>query len=303
MSGVPGCPACGHAELRSDLATPRVIVERCPRCGHRTAKHLGPERTDVDYHEQTDDPQFLRSLERTRRSQARLILERLRAAACDDSLLDFGAGRAWFVQEALAAGMRRVGGADTSHDSVTYLRDLGVDGIHVDPPGTGLWRPDLSDLSFRPRVLTLLDVIEHFPPTRLVAMLSAIVSAAGDGLELVVIKVPTSEGALYRTARLLARARVFGPIEQLYQVGTFPPHWSYFTRTSLLALLDRCGLRVVDELRLLDFDPATFGSRVSALHRAPAMLSRGVGIAAATLAARTSQDATAMFARPSKRDT
>lgn len=217
-----------------------------------------------------------------------------------DDLLDLGAGRGWLLDEARASGMRRVAGADTSEDSVTSLRERGLEGLLIAPPTETAWDLQLRTLSFRPRILTLLDVIEHFAAERLPAMFRDIVEQLRPELELIVIKVPVSDGLLYRTAGLLARARVFGPLDQLYQVGTFPPHFSYFSRRSLGELLSAHGLRAVDHIGLLEFDPSTFGSRVAALRRAPLAVTRLLGASVAQVAERTTHDSYVVVARPDR---
>jgi hypothetical protein len=258
-------------------------------------------QTGLDYHRQYDEGEFLASLATTRQRQAKAILARINAQlpAADD-LLDFGAGRGWFLDAARASGMRRLAGTDTSAESVTSLRERGIEGHLIAPPTERAWDLQLGALSFRPRVVTFLDVIEHFAADRLPAMFGDILDQLRPELELVVIKVPVADGLLYRTAGLLARARVVGPLDQLYQVGTFPPHFSYFTRRSLGELVQSHGLRVVDRIGLLEFDPSTFGSRVSALHRAPRAVTRLLGASVALVAERTTQDSYVVLARPEK---
>lgn len=263
------------------------------------AEHRALAQTDVDYHRQYDEGEFLGSLATTRRRQAKTILARIHAQLpAADELLDLGAGRGWFLDEARASGMGRVAGADTSGESVTSLRERGMEGLLITPPTETAWDLQLRALSFRPRILTLLDVIEHFAAERLSSMFGNIVDQLRPELDLVVVKVPVADGLLYRTAGLLARARLFGPLEQLYQLGTFPPHFNYFTRRSLGEFLSTHGLRVVDEIGLLEFDPSTFGSRVAALRRAPRAATRLLGVTAALVAERTTQDSYVVLARP-----
>jgi hypothetical protein len=49
--------------------------------------------------------------------------------------------------------------------------------------------------------------------------------------------------------------------EFLYQVGTFPPHFSYFSRRSLRKLLSADGLRSVDRIGLLGASVARVAER------------------------------------------
>lgn len=263
------------------------------------AEHRTDARRDVDYHRQYDEGEFLGSLATTRRRQATTILEHIRAQLPDaDALLDFGAGRGWFLEEARASGMTRLAGTDTSSDAVGGLRQQGIEGVLIPPPTDNGWDVRLGTLSFRPRVVTFLDVIEHFGAERLSSMFGGIVGQLRSDLELVVIKVPVSDGLLYRTAGVLARARLSGPLDQLYQVGTFPPHYSYFSRRSIAEFLIRSGLQPVATFGLLEFDPATVGSRVAALRRVPSAATRLLGAAMALAAQPTTKDSYVVLARP-----
>jgi hypothetical protein len=116
------------------------------------------------------------------------------------------------------------------------------------------------------------------------------------------VKVPVADGLLYRLAGALARIRIFGPLDQLYQVGTDPPHLSYFTRRSLDAFLSARSLGVVRRLDLLEFDPRSFGGRVAALRRLPRGATELLGTVIAWTARRTSQDAYGALAVFDERD-
>jgi Methyltransferase domain len=274
------------------VGTPRVSIRRCGRCGHRVAEHQATVATGIDYHRQYEQGEFLDALAATRRRQAIEIWARLRTRIDPpDRLLDFGAGRGWLLDEARRSGARQVAGADTSAVAVADLRDRGIEALLIPPwPGRTGDRP-FNSLSFRPRILALLDVIEHFPAARLPELFTKVVGDLRPELELVALKVPVADGILYRLARTLARARIFGPLEQLYQVGTDPPHLSYFTRRSLHAFLSARGLRVADRLGLVELDPASIGARVAALRGLPRPVTASLGAIAAWVAGHTWQDA------------
>jgi Methyltransferase domain len=285
------------------VGTPRVSVRRCARCGHRVAKHHATVATGTDYHRQYEQGEFLDALAATRRRQAIEIWTRVRARIDPpDAVLDLGAGRGWLLEHARAAGASRLAGADTSALAVDALRDRGIEALLIPVPGEHGWDLPFRALSFRPRILALLDVIEHFPAARLSAMFGEIVTGLRPELELIVVKVPVADGILYRLARLLARGRIFGPLEQLYQVGTEPPHRSYFTRRSLDAFLSVHGLRVADRLGLVEVDPASLGARVAALRRLPRAVTAPIGAIAAWAALHTSQDAYCVLAAFGERD-
>ena len=117
-------------------------------------------------------------------------------------------------------------GADKIDEFLVWCSAAGVEVVT-------LWLLSTDNLSRPAEELTpLLDVIEHFPVDDLVSRLSSLKA------DLMVIKVPTSSGLLYR----LARGRA---LEQLYQVGTEPPHHHYFNQRSLRHVLSRAGMQVI----------------------------------------------------------
>ena len=264
------CPACGSGALEDDFATRRLSVQRCVSCGHRIAEHAAAPPVAED-HDQYDPGAFLDALRATRTRQARALLRWIRAAApAATTLIDFGCGRGWFLDEARAVGWQ-VSGADTSAKAVSLLRERGIPAFELDPEAHGLPRT-----LRKPEVLTLLDVIQHFPPAELLGRVTALAAAA----DLLVVKVPTSAGLLYKASSLLGRAGRGAPIEQLYQVGSAPPHHHYFTARSLRVLLQRAGLRIVAQRRDRDFEPSALADRAGLRLPAPLVRLAGTGAAA-----------------------
>ncbi|MCA1825550.1 MAG: class I SAM-dependent methyltransferase [Myxococcales bacterium] len=262
------CPACSSGAVLFDFETPRLKVWKCRSCGHRLAQHLAVESL-LDYHQQYDQGAFVDSLRATRVRQARRILGWIREAEpAATRLLDYGCGRGWFLDEAKAAGWQ-VAGADSSPMAVQMLRDRGIAAVDLDRP-------------IESEVVTLLDVIEHFTVEELVPRLSAVRA------RVVVIKVPTSEGLLYRFAR--GRA-----LEQMYQVGTYPPHHHYFNRRSLRHVLARAGMQPLGFHRDRDFEPSTVAARAG-LHFPLAGVAGSVAAAAAALL--RMEDSLISLARP-----
>jgi hypothetical protein len=295
---IASCPVCGSRRLTRSFRTPHLAVQRCRVCKHRIADHLLLTPSSVDYHEQYDQGEFLASLAATRRRQAAIILRLIgKQLATADGLVDFGAGRGWFLEACREAGLRSLAGVDTSELAVRSLADRHF-GATVVSASTTDYAAALRDLPFRPRILTLLDVVEHFTPDRLRPTMASILLGLQPGLELVVIKVPDAGGLLYRTARLLLGAGAEAPIEQLYQVGTDPPHWNYFSRRSMCRFLESMGLVVLATRGDRDFEASSLAQRARALAGKPA-LGRVVGSLAAGLADLTGwQDATIYVVAP-----
>jgi SAM-dependent methyltransferase len=215
-----------------------------------------------DYYENTPNSElFVRGLRETRERQARELIARLgRAGEADRPWLDFGCGRGWFLQQAKAAGRRRLAGFDASEISLGWLREEGMAGARPRPDE--FW-PDWNTLGEAPEVVSLLDVLEHFRDPR--AVLERLAREL-PALRRIVVKVPTAEGILFQVAKA---ARGFAPsiYEQLFQVGTFPPHYHYFSRASFRALLKKLPFEIEGEWRDREVDNLFW--RIPALEKLP----------------------------------
>ena len=161
----PTCPVCGGASLRPSVSPPEIVVLRCTGCGHRVARHGDGTDAGVDYHAQYDEG-VLEALRATRLRQSVQCIRLLeRRVPHLSKIVDYGAGRGWFLEACRNARISPIAGVDTSQISVAGLAALGIEALRLaeDESGPAV----LPRLSFRPRVLTLLDVVEHFPPERL----------------------------------------------------------------------------------------------------------------------------------------
>jgi hypothetical protein len=283
---VSACPVCDSHERAREHEDAELSTWRCRACGHRTAEHAAAEARS-DYYEHTpQDPRFVASLGATRRRQAGDILARV--AALDEapwSWLDLGCGRGWFLREARARGVARAWGFDTSRLATDALRGDGFP--MAGAAGAALW-PDWSTLPGPPDYVSLLDVLEHFEGGEARAALVRL-RAELPALRAVVVKVPTSEGVFFRAARALAAAAP-GAYRQLFQVGTFPPHWHYFCRGSLERLLADAGFETIASWTDRDVD--------NLFHRIPAIASWPGGALAAGAVRLLPADALIVVARP-----
>jgi hypothetical protein len=257
----------------------------------------------VDYHSQYDASAFLDSLRDTRVRQSAEMVARIPAIGEETRVLDFGSGRGWFLEACKARGIERLGGADTSALAIRALGGMGIPGILLDDFEArgvrGTVEKIREGLGFAPTVVSLLDVLEHFETEQANELLAALRDAFRESLRLLVVKIPVSEGILFRLASMLAAIGMKGPLEQLYQVGTFPPHFHYFSRRSLRAILGKAGFEIVDDYGDPDFEGETFSTRVHALSRLPRPFGRMIGKAAFTFAKVLDLgDSRIVFARP-----
>ena len=288
------CPACGEKKLIRSVCTTHIQTLRCEACDHSTAIH-NPSLLQNDYHQQHPGDFFLDVLRATRQRQALDILKQIRR--CDPNiyrLLDYGCGRGWFLQAARTEGFEVVG-VDTSELSVHLLREMGLQSLLLSP-AAGLIP---NDLPFKPQVVTLLDVAEHFPPYEVVARLRDIRKRLTPGLCLLAMKVPVSNGIMYRTASALTRIGKGDFFDRLYQVGTEPPHLSYFSVRSAKLTVEKAGFDIVGVLKDCDFEPDTLVTRAQTALKLPSFISRLSGQLAATIANSFDiQDSIIIFAKP-----
>ncbi len=269
------CVLCDGASLGVEYAGPRLRVFCCAACGHRTALHLEPPAA-TDYYEQTpQSDRFVATLEATRRRQARRLIEKLaELGGTAANWFDFGFGRGWFLDEARPDIRGGVGGFESSPLAVRWAESRGLS-VAKPLPTAADW-PDFATLDYEPEVVSLLDVVEHLDGSgaeRALQRLRAELPALG----WLIVKVPSSDGVLYRTSRALAGLAP-GPYEQLYQVGTLPPHYHYFNPRSLARLLERSGYDV--RALLFDRDVDNLFHRIGSLRRLPGggLAARAVGM-------------------------
>jgi SAM-dependent methyltransferase len=260
------CWVCGGPTKRF-WATAEFDAMACRRCGHLLATHRrNPSAENTDYHLMYEQRDFVAALGATRRRQAVRILDALGALEPPPrSLFDFGCGRGFFIDVARQRGGLALAGGDVSQLALDGLARAGVAALPLDAE-LPFEKLDLSKLPFVPEAITFLDVIEHFPGD-LGARLGRFVRGLPAAVRFIVFKVPVRDGLLFTLADLARRAGFEGPGRQLFQAGTYPPHYQYFTWRSLDALIAAVGLSVRVVLDDLDFEPEQLGRRLASKGR------------------------------------
>ena len=293
--GDSACPACLERRFDPAERTARVQVHRCRACGHRVATFLGPRPSGQDFLLQDSTEAYTGTLQVTRRRQARALVATLRreAGGAVQGLLDYGCGRGWFLDVAREAGFQLLAGADTSATSMDSLSAMGIPGVRIEDP----MHPALTveRLPFRPRVVSLLDLVEHIAPDALAGWLGELLDALRPDLRYVLIKVPISGGVLYRAASALARAGMAAPLDQMYQVHRWAPHVNYFSVRSMRALLDRLRLPLLAIVRDPEFEASGLKERATFLQALPPPVATAAGGAAIGLARALRMEDTAAF--------
>jgi SAM-dependent methyltransferase len=266
------CWICGEQVFRF-FKRVGLEVNECRGCGHFTADHQVLQEPPKEYHLVYEQTQFLTSLRSTRRRQAADILARLQRHGADRNILDYGCGRGAFLDECWATGRRDVAGADTSALAVSELLARGIPATQL--PEYVELVSNFAELPFQPTTVTFLDVIEHLSGD-LVGVFNSWLSRLTPATRYIVLKVPVQDGLLFRMARLLRWIGLGGPMRQLFQVGTWPPHFHYFCDRSFTAFLGRLKLDIVESWVDPDFEPDQLRARISSLNLVPNKIVRPI---------------------------
>lgn len=249
----------------------------CISCGHLQAEHQGSIASEgADYHRGYAQGAFVESLGLTRRRQAGRLLDAL--AALDRpprSLFDFGCGRGWLLEAAQQRGLAPLAGGDVSELALELLVERHVAGVKLDQD-LPFEKLDFRALGFDPEVLTFLDVIEHFSGD-LTRRLAPWLHGLPATIRLLVFKVPIREGLMFTLANQARRLGVGGLGRQLFQVGTYPPHYQYFTRRSLALFAASLGLETLRTLDDIDFEPDELAGRLTSSVPLVRLLGRAAG--------------------------
>lgn len=277
------CWVCGGS-IEPFWSTGELSITRCSACRHLQAEHFRGDRAVDDYHLGYDQGRFVQALSVTRRRQAERILDALTASGSVPSLLDFGCGRGWLLEVAKERGVQRLAGADVSELALDLLRQRGVTALKL-PVDASFEHLDWTRLDFVPDTICFLDVLEHFAGD-LSVRLSPWLRQLPSDVQRVVIKVPVHDGLLFGIADIGRRLGLAGPAKQLFQAGTFPPHYQYFSRRSLELFVQRLGLEITSVLDDLDFEPEQLADRVGGLSPRLTPLVRRGGRWLGTLASR-----------------
>lgn len=167
-------------------------------------------------------------LSKTREIQFGQIWNWLQKYSHPQKCLDIGCGRGEFVAFLRGKGCESYGIEPALQSETQFLKKMGMEDV-----GSNASIPRLYSL------VSLLDVLEHFPQTN-VAIDAVSKLVAQDGLLLV--KVPNKDAIFYRLAKVLRgffptlSAKIF---YGLYQVAYPPPHFVYFSSASLRANLEK----------------------------------------------------------------
>jgi SAM-dependent methyltransferase len=207
----------------------------CSRCGF-LASSLSPAIGGDACHGAIDETRRREALDSLRHLNFERVLDVLETIALSRParLLDVGCAHGWFLQAAARRGYLTTGLEPDPVIAAQARRD----GQSV---VSGFFPQDLPDEAVFD-VISFHDVFEHLPSPREAA--TACFHRLSPGGVLVVV-LPSSEGVLFRLARLLSRCGLHGPLDRLWQRGFPSPHLSYFHPSALAALFLPRGFREI----------------------------------------------------------
>lgn len=253
MTGAKPCPVCGAP------ARPlKSWLYRCAACAFEFSTLTAGGGTGIE------------GLETLRKTNFRLLLDRLERhrSLKGARALEIGPADGWFMEAAAARGAD-ISGLEPDGALADGARARGL------KVATGFFPDDLKDAGPYD-VIVFNDVFEHLPrPEEAFRRVERLL--APDGL--LAINLPSSGGALYRAARLLARFGIDAPLERLWQKGLPSPHLSLFNPANLARLArSAAGLEPVDTFALRTITREGLRARVASTHRglAGAVLFAGV---------------------------
>lgn len=259
------CPICSNPNLRSEYSAPELQVFYCPSCRHRKANFADLNLEKSDYYEVTPvDELFTKALARTRRRQAALIEKKAKEIIGSlEGWIDYGCGRCVFLEHLYLQNWNLLAGYDSSASSRQWLKERNLPALSSksDSP----FKADWGSTPFPPKILSFLDVIEHFPEEQVFSLTQEALESL-PSLEWLVVKVPISSGLLFRLAKSLRKITP-APFLQLFQVGSYPAHFHYFSERSLRLWAGRLNLTSMAKIDDPDYDD--FFDRISFLRGVP----------------------------------
>ncbi|HEU4374605.1 MAG TPA: class I SAM-dependent methyltransferase [Telluria sp.] len=211
----------------------------CSQCAYESGG-LAPAINDRDNHD-LDEVQREIALKQLRSENFKLIVARARHhvhSGRNKTLLDVGSAHGWFLEQAMADFEVLGIEPDEQVGQVAAARGL--------PVRQGYFPQALTPgESFD--VIVFNDVIEHIPDIRTALDECRKRLNAGGVL---ILNLPSSAGIFYRIAKFLARFKLSGPFDRLWQKSMPSPHVHYFNHRNLTALVDDAGLKAVETFDL-----------------------------------------------------
>lgn len=262
------CRCCNN-KIKTIFTDEFVLISECLKCKTLEISHLKIKNEDKkkDYYSKEffyNKDTLERSLLLTRKRQALKILKRISNISSKNiQLIDYGCGKGVFLKEAHKFSYKSLVGVESSKKAI---KNLGSTFYMIRV------KFDQNKINFVNKfnfvnksyiqIFAALDVIEHFPKSNLKNWLKMILKKFSYPKYLI-IKVPSRNGFLFNFAYFLAKFKLFKkPLYQLLQVGTYPPHYFYFSEKGLINLFSFLNYIPIYKMNDLDYELSSFGARL-----------------------------------------
>jgi SAM-dependent methyltransferase len=236
------CEACGSA-----MRFKKTWMFRCGTCGFLISTLSPGGGTGVP------------GLEDLRRRNFEIILDRLEQIRPLERtrVLEVGSAWGWFLTAMHRRGVR-VRGIEPEAANAELARRQGLD---VD---TGFFPHDLRHRGPYDAII-FNDVFEHLPnPSVIVEETQKLLNPGG----MVVLNIPSSDGALFKLATMLDAFGSSSWLERLWQKDFPSPHVSYFNPGNLKTLVENSSdLKLITTFSLDSVSRDGLGARIRRSHR------------------------------------
>jgi SAM-dependent methyltransferase len=231
------CVSCGRDEwIPWARVGYRLWISRCRSCGLQRYIPKDSQSIKPDEFGNIDLVRYRASLEDLRKRSFRHVLEEAEALTTGRSLLDIGCSYGWLLDIARERGWNAVG-VEPSPSAASEARSHGNIVFEGHFP-----LPEIKGRRFA--LITLMDVFEHISePASFLSALSEVLEPNG----LVAIKLPNSDGPIYRAACWLSRLTggiISAPLGRMYQTRFPYPHLFYYDKKTLTNTLARAGFNI-----------------------------------------------------------
>lgn len=235
------CPCCDGNLIGGVLSW----VFKCPSCRYE-GSDLKPQNLSSKV-SRLDEVAREQGLAALRKSNFRILLNK-----CTDylkpagRLLDIGCAHGWFMVAASEKGFS-IDGIEPDADVARYAKESGNDVM------VGLFPDILEGKRGNYDGIFFNDVFEHLiSPKEILKAVNDKLSPTGK----LVLVLPSSEGLIYKLAKLASKIGINSFYSRMWQKGMPSPHLHYFNQSNMEKLLLNNGFRInyIGQLDSVSYD-------------------------------------------------
>lgn len=209
----------------------------CDQCDYWSSELIPSIANTIDpiFNKSRDDDNVISFLDPVRIENFNKILDYIELnIGINKSILDVGCASGLFMEMAILRG-NNVYGVEPNPVMYSAARRKNLNVING-------YFPDDIDAKKKYDVIIFNDVFEHIPDINKV-MISCLNFITEDGV--LIINIPNSNGIIFKIAKFLAKNKIYGPWNRLWQTMFYTPHLHYFNPNSLSMLARKNNFNVV----------------------------------------------------------